>query len=337
MIDNQLPEQPDIPNIPDNYLKSDWYKILKNIDKHIFEKPKDKTDNDWFQAYILESCFSGLHDNRYLEQLVTYWVDKRNEIVKKMEKGNWSRKSITGLKLCKSIIEYDRACFIAIKKYLQHRKLYVELAEKENADYFKGENYGLPSIAKRYEPHFGFPVINKVMGDLLTTDESERVQLDTAELSKILAEDATQVKVARCPNTPWKEISIIAISTKEFHVIYRGIKDIAKPNRKNKLMNQSNEYSDECKSLVIFAMHNGIVKSNKITKKDVSRYRDWLREYTGREDNPIKYIKDQGYVTQFKTEYPHYSIKEKRQKENDDFDTRNNEQKNNKWKNIKEY
>jgi hypothetical protein len=336
MTDIKLPEQPDIPYIPDDYLKSDWYMILEDIDKHIFEKPKDKTDNDWFQAYILESCFSGIYDNRYLEQLLTYWVDKRNEIVKKMEKGNWSRKSVTGLKLCKGIIKYDRACFIAIKKYLEHRKLWVELAKQENCPMFDG-NYNLPSIAKRFEPHFGFPAMKKVMGDLLTSGRSERIQLDSVDLSKILAEDDTKVKVARCPNTPWKEIAVIVISAKEFHIMYRGITDIIKPHRDNKLMNHSNDYSEECKALVICAMHNGIIKSNKITKKNISRYRDWLREYTGREDNPIKYTKVQGYVTEFKTEYPNFDIKEKRHKENDDFDAWNDEQQNNKWKDIKEY
>ena len=117
MTDIKITGQPDIPWIPDDYLKSDWYKILEDIDKHIFEKPKDKTDNDWFQSMVLQDCFSGIHDNRYLENLVTYWVNKRDEIVKKMEKGNWSSKSLTGIKMCSDIVKYDRACLIAIKKF----------------------------------------------------------------------------------------------------------------------------------------------------------------------------------------------------------------------------
>ena len=334
MTDIKITGQPDIPWIPDDYLKSDWYKILEDIDKHIFEKPKDRTDNDWFQSMVLQDCFSGIHDNRYLENLVTYWVNKRDEIVKKMEKGNWSRKSVTGLKMCEDIIKYDRACLIAIKKYIEHRKLWVELGKKENYPTFDG-NFDLPSIAKRYEPHFGFPAMKKVMGDLLTNDRSEHIKLDSTDLSKILIADDTKVKVARCPNTPWKDISVIVISANEFHIMFREITDIIKPRRDNKLLNLQNEYSEECTALVTFAMHNGIVKSNKITKKNVSRYRDWLREYTGREDSPIQYTKVQGYATKFKTEYPNFNIKEKRHKENDDFDAWNDEQ--DKWKNIKEY
>lgn len=334
MNDIKITGQPDIPWTPDDYLKSDWYKILEDIDKHIFEKPKDKTDNDWFQSEVLRDCFCGIHDNRYLEKLVTYWVGKRDEIIKKMEKGNWSRKSVTGLKMCEDIIKYDRACFIAIKKYLGHRKLWVELAEKENYPTFDG-NYELPSIAKRYEPHFGFPVMKKVMGDLLTSDRSERINLKDNDLSKILAEDVSKVTVARCPNTPWKEISVIVINPTEFHIMYRGITDIVKPDPENGLMNHQKDYSEECNALVKFAAYKGIIKSTKTTKKNVSRYRDWLREYTGREDNPIKYTKVQGYVAEFKTEYPNFDLKEKREKENDDFDAWNDGQ--DKWKNIKEY
>jgi glutaredoxin 2 len=82
-------------------------------------------------------------------------------------------------------------------------------------------------------------------------------------------------------------------------------------------------------------MYKGIVKSTKTTKKNVSGYRDWLREYTGREDTPIKHTKVQGYVSEFKTEYPNFYLKEKRHKENDEFDDGANDQE--KWKNIKEY
>ena len=334
MTDIKITGQPDIPWIPDDYLKSDWYKILEDIDKHTFEKPKDKTDNDWFQSMVLQDCFSGIHDNRYLENLVTYWVNKRDEIIEKMEKGNWSSKSLTGIKMCSDIVKYDRACLIAIKKYLGHRKLWVELAEKENYPTFDG-NYELPSIAKRYEPHFGFPVMKKVMGDLLTSDRSERINLKDNDLSKILAEDVSKVKVSRCPNTPWRDISVIVINPNEFHIIYRGITDIVKPNRDNKLLNHKGEYSEECKALVTFAMYKGIVKSTKTTKKNVSGYRDWLREYTGREDTPIKHTKVQGYVSEFKTEYPNFYLKEKRHKENDEFDDGADDQE--KWKNIKEY
>ena len=35
MTDIKITGQPDIPWIPDDYLKSDWYMILEDIDKHI--------------------------------------------------------------------------------------------------------------------------------------------------------------------------------------------------------------------------------------------------------------------------------------------------------------
>ena len=111
------------PELPD-YTGSDWFNILLDIDKPVFYKP-EKIDNEWWQSHMLEHCFVGYAFTSELEELLTYWINKRDEIVDKMEKGNWSSKSVTGLKMCTDIIRYDRACLIAIKKYREHQKLCI--------------------------------------------------------------------------------------------------------------------------------------------------------------------------------------------------------------------
>ena len=325
------------PELPD-YTGSDWFNILLDIDKPVFDKP-EKIDNEWWQSHMLEYCFVGYAGTTELEELLTYWINKRDEIVDKMEKENWISKSVTGIKMCTDIIRYDRACLIAIKKYREHQKLCIELAEQEGSP--PPMKHELPSIAKRYEPHFGFPVMNKVLGDLLTSNVSKRISLKDEDMAEILKEDQGKVKVARCPNTPWKDIAIVFIDESEFHVKYSGNTDIIKPDRMNKLLNLSDEFSEIYTTLVKFAIHKGIIKSENVkeivSKKNVSRLRDWLREYTGREDNPIAWYKVQGYVCQFNIQFPSWNpqAKEIRQKEQDDFDDWR--EPNDKWKHIKEH
>ena len=43
-----------------------------------------------------------------------------------------------------------------------------------------------------------------------------------------------------------------------------------------------------------------------LTKTNISRFRKWLKEYTGKKDNPIIYSKVQGYVCQFHIQQTFY-------------------------------
>ena len=263
------------PELPD-YTGSDWFNILLDIDKPVFDKP-EKIDNEWFQSYMLEHCFVGYAGTTELEELLTYWINKRDEIVDKMEKGNWSSKSVTGLKMSTDIIRYDRACLIAIKKYREHQKLCIELAEQEGSP--PPMKHELPSIAKRYEPHFGFPVMYKVLGDLLTSNVSKRISLKDEDMAEILKKDQGKVKVARCPKTPWKDIAIVFLKENEFHVKYDGNTDIINPDRKNKLLNRSGEFSEEYTTLIKFAIREcGIHDSQHLhNTRHTFAVREWLR------------------------------------------------------------
>ena len=323
------------PELPD-YTGSDWFNILLDIDKPVFDKP-EQSDNEWWQSHMLEHCFVGYAGTTELEELLTYWTNKRDEIVDKMEKGNWSSKSVTGLKMSTDIIKYDRACLIAIKKYREHQKLCIELAEQEGSP--PPKRHELPSVVKRYEPHFGFPVMNKVLGDLLTSNVSKRISLKDEDMAEILKKDQGKVKVARCPKTPWKDITIVFLKENEFHVKYDGNTDIINPDCKNKLLNRSGEFSEEYTTLIKFAVNKGIIKAENakvtVSKKNVSRLIDWLKEYPGREDDPIKWYKVQGYVCQFNVQFPSWNRKEVKQRDQDNFDDWQDA--NDKWKYIKEY
>ena len=320
------------PQLP-GYKKSDWYNILIDIDK------PDKSDKELsIQSNILDDCFSGYASPVKLEVLLRYWINKRDEIVIKMEKGNWSSKSLIGINMCTDIIRYDRACLISIKKYREHQKLFIQLSNQEGSSIIKKQE--LSSIAKKYEPHFGFPVMNKVIGDLLINSNSKDFPLKNEDMAVILKKDQAKMKVSRCPHTPWKNITILFIHENEFHIKYKDNVDVIKPDKKNSLLNSNKEYSETYTTLLKFAIHKGIInrqQSLTINKKNIWSLRDWLREYTGREDNPITTNKEEGYICQFTIDFPRYNPQSKniRSKEQNEFDLWKNNNK--KWKNIKEY
>ena len=45
-----------------------------------------------------------------------------------------------------------------------------------------------------------------------------------------------------------------------------------------------------------------------VNQKNVSRLRTWLKELTGRSDNPIKYTQVEGYVCQFNIQQTIYHL-----------------------------
>ena len=49
------------PELPD-YTGSDWFNILLDIDKPVFDKP-EQSDNEWWQSHMLEHCFVGYAGN----------------------------------------------------------------------------------------------------------------------------------------------------------------------------------------------------------------------------------------------------------------------------------
>ena len=232
------------------------------------------------------------------------------------------------------------------KKILKEKKFFEDISNNFNSAENELENLyceiqiGMTGLfAHLLGYHFGFPVMNKVLGDLLTSNVSKRISLKDEDMAEILKKDQGKVKVARCPKTPWKDIAIVFLKENEFHVKYDGNTDIINPDRKNKLLNRSGEFSEEYTTLIKFAVNKGIIKAENakvtVSKKNVSRLREWLKEYTGREDDPIKWYKVQGYVCQFNVQFPSWNRKEVKQRDQDDFDDWQDD--NDKWKYIKEH
>ena len=83
--------------------------------------------------------------------------------------------------------------------------------------------------------------------------------------------------------------------------------EIIIPSQKTGLKTADGEYNEEYSSLLKFAIAKGTitkgiqrrVREIFVTQKNVSNLRTWLRELTGRNDNPITYSKTTGWVCQF--------------------------------------
>lgn len=314
LFDEDGNKVPDAPSLPE-YKGSDWFRLISDMDKPLIVQEEtevlqlklaDEKRKAYWQKEFLHRSFSGIHDPTAVAQLVEYWTRKRDELIKRMVEGKINSNSIKGVKLSTEIIKYDRASFIAIKKYQQHRKDLKKLYDVDEYERFWGD-FDTPKIFDEFAPYFGWPILKKITGGILEHGHRDRISLK--DITEILNKQFGEVIIGRCPTTAWRDISIVVLKADLIEIRYGGIVDILTPDIENKLINSSHEGTEAYNAMIHFAINNGYLHLEDVkdlTKTNISRFRKWLKEYTGKKDNPIIYSKVQGYVCQFHIQQTFY-------------------------------
>jgi len=303
-----------MPTVPD-FKDSDWYKILQDIDKPKLKYSHQKEDAKLMTPYHmeikLENVFCGYDSPFILEQLLKYWTEQRDKLVKQMEDQNIGATTLIGIDKANKILEYERACWIAINKYLQNQNVFEVLCEKQDPPYpLSNEKFlylaDLPQEAREFEPHYGLDVLRQYSEDILDRTYHDRISISDNAVAAILNDKGIDID-GKSPTTQWKDMALVFTETNHIEFTYDDRMEIIIPSQKTGLKTAEGKYNEEYNSLLKFAIAKGtITKSIRrrihqifVTQKNVSNLRTWLRELTGRNDNPITYNKATGWVCQF--------------------------------------
>ena len=303
-----------MPTVPD-FKDSDWYKILQDIDKPKLKYSHQKEDAKLMTPYHmeikLENVFCGFDSPFILEQLLKYWTEQRDKLVKQMEDQNIGATTLIGIDKANKILEYERACWIAINKYLQNQNVFEVLCEKKDPPYpLSNKNFlhlaDLPQEAREFELHYGLDVLRQYCGDILDRTYHDRISISDNAVAAMLNDKGIDID-GKSPTTQWKDMALVFTETNHIEFTYDDKMEIIIPSQKTGLKTAEGKYNEEYNSLLKFAIAKGtITKSIRrrihqifVTQKNVSSLRTWLRELTGRNDNPITYSKANGCVCQF--------------------------------------
>ena len=303
-----------MPTVP--YFKdSDWYKILQDIDKPKLKYSHQKEDAKLMTLYHmemkLENVFCGYNSPFILEQLLKYWTKQRDKLVKQMEDQNIGMTTLIGIDKANKILEYERACWIAINKYLQNQNVFKMLCEKQDLPYpLSKENFlhltDLPQEASEFEPHYGLDILRQYCEDILDRTYHNRTSISDNAVATMLNDKGIDID-GKSPITKWKDMAFVFIEPNHIEFTFDGRMEIIIPSQKTGLKTADGEYNEEYSSLLKFAIAKGTitkgiqrrVREIFVTQKNVSSLKTWLTKLTGRNDNPIKYSKVTGWVCQF--------------------------------------
>ena len=303
-----------MPTIPD-FKDSDWYKILQDIDKpklkYSHQKEEAKLMTPYHMEIKLENVFCGFDSPFILEQLLKYWTEQRDKLVKQMEDQNIGATTLIGIDKANKILKYERACWIAINKYLQNQNVFEVLCEKQDPPYpLSNEKFlhlaDLPQEAREFEPYYGLDVLRQYCEDMLDRTYHDRISISDNAVAAMLNDKGIDID-GKSPTTQWKDMALVFTETNHIEFTYDDRMEIIIPSQKTGLKTAEGKYNEEYNSLLKFAIAKGtITKSIRrrihqifVTQKNVSNLRTWLRELTGRNDNPITYSKATGWVCQF--------------------------------------
>lgn len=303
-----------MPTVPD-FKDSDWYKILQDIDKPKLKYSHQKEDAKLMTLYHmemkLENVFCGYNSPFILEQLLKYWTKQRDKLVKQMEDQNIGMTTLIGIDKANKILEYERACWIAINKYLQNQNVFKMLCEKQDLPYpLSKENFlhltDLPQEASEFEPHYGLDILRQYCEDILDRTYHNRTSISDNAVATMLNDKGIDID-GKSPITKWKDMAFVFIEPNHIEFTFDGRMEIIIPSQKTGLKTADGEYNEEYSSLLKFAIAKGTitkgiqrrVREIFVTQKNVSSLKTWLMKLTGRNDNPIKYSKVTGWVCQF--------------------------------------
>ena len=303
-----------MPTVPD-FKDSDWYKTLQDIDKPKLKYSHQKEDAKLMTPYHmemkLENVFCGYDSPFILEQLLKYWTEQRDKLVKQMEDQNIGATTLIGIDKANKILEYERACWIAINKYLQNKNVFEVLCEKKDPPYpLSNKNFlhlaDLPQEAREFELHYGLDVLRQYCGDILDRTYHDRISISDNAVAAMLNDKGIDID-GKSPTTQWNDMALVFTETNHIEFTYDDKMEIIIPSQKTGLKTAEGKYNEEYNSLLKFAIAKGTITKSIcrrihqifITQKNVSNLRIWLRELTGRNDNPITYSKVTGWVCQF--------------------------------------
>ena len=303
-----------MPTVPD-FKDSDWYKILKNIDKPQIKYSHQKEDAKLNTPYHIEmklgNVFCGYYSPFILEQLLKFWTEQRDKLVKQMENQNIGATTLIGIDKANKILEYERACWIAINKYLQNQSVFKVLCEKQDPPYPLSNKIflhlaDLPQEAREFEPHYGLDVLMQYCGDILDRTYHDCTSISDNAVSAMLSDKGIDID-GKSPTTQWKDMAFVFTEPNHIEFTYDNRIEIIIPSQKTGLKTAEGKYNEEYDSLLKFAIAKGTITKSIyrrvrqifVTQKNVSSLRTWLREFTGRNDNPITYSKVTGWVCQF--------------------------------------
>ena len=311
-----------IPQLPD-FKSEDWYRVLQDIDKPILLWQIDKKDgsratSEVNQALKLVTAFAGVHNPDLLKQLLDYWTLRRDRLIKQLEDQNIGRTTLIGVDKANQILAYERAIWIAINKYIQNcNKLYdISLAKDYPAAQKKHISISnLPQVAQDFQPNYGLVVLNQYCEDILDRTYSERIKIDDNRVAAILNESNIIID-GLCPTIDWKDISFVFIRKEEIEFRFQGKLLILHPDYENGLKSKDRKLTAECRTLWAFALARGVITKHtrkiirdvRVTQKNVSRLRKWLKTLTGQQSNPIKYNMVDGYKCQFSVQQVVYTV-----------------------------
>ena len=303
-----------MPTVPD-FKDSDWYKILQDIDKPKLKYSHQKEDAKLMTLYHmemkLENVFCGYNSPFILEQLLKYWTKQRDKLVKQMEALNIGATTLIGIDKANKILEYERACWIAINKYLQNQNVFKMLCEKQDPPYpLSKEKFlhlaDLPKEASEFEPYYGLHILRQYCKDILDRTYHNCTSISDNAVAAMLNNKGIDID-GKSPTTKWKDMEFVFTEPNHIEFTFDDKIEIIIPSQKTGLKNSEGKYNEEYNCLLKFAIAKGTITKSIhrrvrqifVTQKNVSNLRTWLRELTGRNDNPITYSKTTGWVCQF--------------------------------------
>ena len=296
----------------DDYTRTDWYKVLEDIDKpKLNVTEEDSMHTPINEALKLEFVFKGHHSPHILEQLVTYWSKRRDKLVKRLKEQNINTTTLIGIDTANDILKYERAIWISISKYIQHQNQFKILCESQKptypmTDYLTLKLNDLPKSVANFEPKYGLEVLKNYCADILDRTFRDNIDISDDAVAAILNDKGIKMDGA-CPTTKWKDISFVFTDSNHIEFNHNDRMEIIIPSDRTGLKTKDGKYNEVHKTLMNFAIARGQIttfmrrKFHKVNvnQKNVSRLRTWLKELTGRSDNPIKYKAVEGYVCQF--------------------------------------
>ena len=296
----------------DDYTRTDWYRAIQDIDKpKLNVTEEDSMLTPFSEALKLEFVFKGHHSPHILEQLVTYWIKQRDKLIKRLEEQNINTTTLIGIDTANDILKYERAIWISISKYIQHQNQFKILCESQKptypmTDYLTLKLNDLPKSVANFEPEYGLEVLKNYCADILDRTFRDNIDISDDAVAAILNDKGIKMDGA-CPTTQWKDISFLFTDLNHIEFNHNDRMEIIIPSDRTGLKTKDGKYNEVHKTLMNFAIARGQIttfmrrKFHKVNvnQKNVSRLRTWLKELTGRSDNPIKYKAVEGYVCQF--------------------------------------
>jgi len=296
----------------DDYTGTDWYRAIQDIDKpKLNVTEEDSMHTPINEALKLEFVFKGHHSPHILEQLVTYWIKQRDKLIKRLKEQNINTATLIGIDTANDILKYERAIWISISKYIQHQNQFKILCESQKptypmTDYLTLKLNDLPKSAANFEPYYGFDVLKNYCADILDRTFHDYIDISDDAVAAILNDKGIKMDGA-CPTTQWKDISFLFTDLNHIEFTHDDRMEIIIPSYRAGLRTKDGKYSEVHNTLMKFAIARGQITTAmrrrvhkvNVNQKNVSRLRTWLKEFTGRSDNPIKYKRVEGYVCQF--------------------------------------